>query len=169
MALYFPICASCIGPITLTQMQEAVVFVFLHLCQLFPLDNKICYFTSNIMDVCEGPHQACQTYWPRSTHYHSTTKRENDRSKKISLMTSKSCHLHAWTTAIYMYICFGDMVQPARTIRLMDHTFDDKTMLAEKTSSVMLQFQGCLQQEFMGVGHEDANTQVICRRAQWRA
>ena len=27
---------------------------------------------------------------------------------------------------MYMYICFCDMVQPARTIRLMDHTFDDK-------------------------------------------
>jgi len=36
------------------------------------------------------------------------------------------CHLHTWRTAIYMYICFCDMVQPARTIRLMDHTFDDK-------------------------------------------
>jgi len=47
MALYFPICASCIIPIRLTQMQEAVVFVFLHLCQLFSLDNKICYFASN--------------------------------------------------------------------------------------------------------------------------
>ena len=91
MALYFPICASCIVPIRLTQMQEAVVFVFLHLCQLFPLDNKICYFASNIMDVCEGPHQACQKYWPRSTHYHSTTREIiNDRSKKVSLMTSKS-------------------------------------------------------------------------------
>jgi len=36
------------------------------------------------------------------------------------------CHLHVWRTAMYMYICFGDMVQPARTISLMDHTFDDK-------------------------------------------